>query len=73
MRVMITGGTGFVGYHTTRALMAAGHTVNQPYKNARAKASHHSSRFKTQNFPLLYRANAVTSILCWIRLPKGAP
>ncbi len=27
MRVMITGGTGFVGYHTTRAFMAAGHEV----------------------------------------------
>lgn len=28
MRVMITGGTGFVGYHTVRALMAAGHSVS---------------------------------------------
>lgn len=28
MRVMITGGTGFVGYHTAQALMAAGHTVS---------------------------------------------
>lgn len=28
MRVMITGGTGFVGYHTARALMAAGHRVS---------------------------------------------
>lgn len=27
MRVMITGGTGFVGYHTTKAFMAAGHEV----------------------------------------------
>lgn len=27
MRVMITGGTGFVGYHTAQALMAAGHSV----------------------------------------------
>jgi nucleoside-diphosphate-sugar epimerase len=28
MRVMITGGTGFVGYHTAMALMASGHTVS---------------------------------------------
>lgn len=28
MRVMITGGTGFVGYHTAVALMKAGHTVS---------------------------------------------
>lgn len=28
MHVMITGGTGFVGYHTARALMDAGHTVS---------------------------------------------
>lgn len=28
MRVMITGGTGFIGYHTTRALLAAGHEVS---------------------------------------------
>ena len=28
MHVMITGGTGFVGYHTARALMEAGHTVS---------------------------------------------
>jgi dihydroflavonol-4-reductase len=28
MRVMITGGTGFVGYHTAIALMKAGHTVS---------------------------------------------
>ncbi|MCB1700857.1 MAG: SDR family NAD(P)-dependent oxidoreductase [Pseudomonadales bacterium] len=28
MRVMITGGTGFVGYHTAQALMAAGHRVS---------------------------------------------
>ena len=28
MHVMITGGTGFVGYHTACALMAAGHTVS---------------------------------------------
>lgn len=27
MRVMITGGTGFIGMHTARALMAAGHKV----------------------------------------------
>ena len=28
MHVMITGGTGFVGYHTALALMEAGHTVS---------------------------------------------
>ena len=28
MRVMITGGTGFVGYHTTQALLDAGHEVS---------------------------------------------
>jgi dihydroflavonol-4-reductase len=28
MRVMITGGTGFIGYHTTMALLAAGHKVS---------------------------------------------
>ncbi|MFT5484024.1 MAG: dihydroflavonol-4-reductase, partial [Halieaceae bacterium] len=28
MRVMITGGTGFVGYHTALVLMEAGHTVS---------------------------------------------
>ncbi|MEH6593777.1 MAG: SDR family NAD(P)-dependent oxidoreductase [Halioglobus sp.] len=28
MKVMITGGTGFVGYHTAMALMEAGHTVS---------------------------------------------
>jgi len=28
MRVMITGGTGFIGYHTTRALLEAGHEVS---------------------------------------------
>ena len=28
MHVMITGGTGFIGYHTARALLAAGHTVS---------------------------------------------
>jgi nucleoside-diphosphate-sugar epimerase len=28
MHVMITGGTGFVGYHTARALLDAGHTVS---------------------------------------------
>jgi nucleoside-diphosphate-sugar epimerase len=28
MRVMITGGTGFVGYHTAQTLMAAGHRVS---------------------------------------------
>jgi dihydroflavonol-4-reductase len=28
MRVMITGGTGFVGYHTTMALLEAGHKVS---------------------------------------------
>ena len=28
MRVMITGSTGFVGYHTTKALMDAGHEVS---------------------------------------------
>jgi dihydroflavonol-4-reductase len=27
MRVMITGGTGFIGYHTTRALLSGGHVV----------------------------------------------
>ena len=27
MRVMITGGTGFIGYHTARALLSAGHGV----------------------------------------------
>ena len=27
MRIMITGGTGFIGYHTARKLMAAGHEV----------------------------------------------
>ena len=27
MRVMITGGTGFIGYHSTRALLDAGHEV----------------------------------------------
>ena len=27
MRIMITGGTGFIGYHTARTLMAAGHDV----------------------------------------------
>jgi dihydroflavonol-4-reductase len=28
MRVMVTGGTGFVGYHSVQALLAAGHTVS---------------------------------------------
>ncbi|MDH3994715.1 MAG: NAD(P)H-binding protein, partial [Gammaproteobacteria bacterium] len=28
MRVMITGGTGFIGYHTTMALLDAGHEVS---------------------------------------------
>lgn len=28
MRVMVTGGTGFIGYHTTRALLDAGHEVS---------------------------------------------
>ena len=28
MRVMITGGTGFIGFHTTQALLAAGHEVS---------------------------------------------
>jgi dihydroflavonol-4-reductase len=28
MRVMITGGTGFIGYHTTMALLGAGHEVS---------------------------------------------
>ncbi|HBQ39843.1 MAG TPA: epimerase, partial [Halieaceae bacterium] len=28
MRVMITGATGFVGYHTAQALLAAGHEVS---------------------------------------------
>lgn len=28
MRVMITGATGFIGYHTTRALLVAGHEVS---------------------------------------------
>jgi len=28
MRVMITGGTGFIGYHTARALLEAGHEVS---------------------------------------------
>ena len=28
MRVMITGGTGFIGYHTAQALLAAGHEVS---------------------------------------------
>lgn len=28
MRVMVTGGTGFIGYHTTQALLAAGHEVS---------------------------------------------
>ena len=28
MRVMITGGTGFIGYHSVQALIEAGHEVN---------------------------------------------
>lgn len=28
MRVMVTGATGFIGYHTTQALLAAGHEVS---------------------------------------------
>ena len=28
MRVMITGGTGFIGWHTARALLSAGHEVS---------------------------------------------
>lgn len=33
MRVMITGATGFIGYHTARALMAAGHEVSLLVRN----------------------------------------
>lgn len=28
MRIMITGGTGFIGYHTTRSLLEAGHQIS---------------------------------------------
>ncbi len=33
MRVMITGSTGFIGYHTTRALLEAGHEVSLLVRN----------------------------------------
>ncbi len=33
MRVMITGGTGFIGYHTARALTGAGHQVRLLVRN----------------------------------------
>ena len=34
MRVMITGATGFIGYHTTRSLQAAGHDVSLLVRSA---------------------------------------
>ena len=33
MRVMVTGATGFIGYHTTLALLEAGHEVSLLVRN----------------------------------------
>lgn len=33
MRVLVTGGTGFIGSHTVRALLAAGHAVKLLVRN----------------------------------------
>ena len=33
LNVMVTGGTGFVGFHTVRALVSAGHSVRLLVRN----------------------------------------
>ena len=42
MRVLITGGTGFVGSHVCRQLMAAGHTVRLLVRSAERAGSYYS-------------------------------